>query len=360
MTSIKGKTGPFKSGGRVVVAGGGPAGAFFAVVLLRKAKQARQNIHVTIIDKQSAEPRFPKKTMHGPVCEAVIWPGAHRRLIDNGIYLPDDRICRDIEHVWIHGCWKNFPFKVPPHQRLYTLHRHSPNIGDRDRPLEFKTLLLQTALSRGAVLKTGEVRRIRYGADGKPVLTVRVTPGHSFETTADFTVIATGVGDVRGESPCAQPLFRSYQQIHPGFSPAKVRRVLIFDLQTGRDYLQKYMNRELFLILSGCRKPLLDEIALIPRWDCPHTDRIALIGDALGASAGRDGLDAALITAEALAEALVEPGPDCPHISKEYAHVVQSPALDSFYDRLLYGLLRPALRHPLSARVLYQARLPRK
>ena len=419
MAFITGKAGRGISGSRVAIAGGGPAGAFFAVVLLRMAKQARKHIRVTIIDRQTAGPmgrRIAKPAMPGPVCEAVIWPGAYQRLMENGIFLPEEMICKNIEHVWIHGCWKNFPFKVPAHQKLVTLHRETPKSGNGAQPLDFKAYLLQTALAHGAVLKVGEVRTIRYGRVGKPVLTAREPSGNAFETTADFAAIAAGVGDDGRGNRCFQPLFRSYQQIQPRFAPAKLRRVLIFDLETGRDYIRKYMNRELYLILSGCQNPTLEEISLIPRYDrltvvitgksidrasstadmrttiqdflslnqvqtiLPHLaerpfcptglslalkpagiarmpcgDRIAWIGNGLGAPDGRDGLDSALITAKALAETLIEEGLDRPHLSKVYGGVVKSLASEAFYDRLLYRLLRPALRHRLSARVLYQA-----
>lgn len=419
MKSMPGKTASFPSGGRVVIAGGGPAGAFFAVSLLRKAKQAGQNIRVTIIDRQAAGQagrRIQNPKMPEGVCDALIWPGAHRRLTENGIFLPDDMIGRKIEHVWIHGCWKNFPFKVPAHQKLVALRGETPDSGTGDPSLDFKTFLLQTALDHGAVLKTGEARTIRYGPDGKPVLTAREPSGNAFETAADFAVIAAGLGNEGGERPGSASLLRSCQRLNPRFSPAKARRVLLFDLQTGREYLRKYMNRELHLILSGFRNPALEEIALIPRWDrltvvmtgkridrasstadmrriaheflsldqvqtilphlaersmeparpkltrkpvrparMPYGDRIAWIGDALGPPHGRDGLEAALIAANALAETLVEKGLDRPSLSKGYGRAVRWLASEHAYGRLLYGLLRPALRNPLSARVLYQA-----
>jgi 2-polyprenyl-6-methoxyphenol hydroxylase-like FAD-dependent oxidoreductase len=414
MAQIGRKPTAFPSGGQVVVAGGGPAGAFFAITLLRRAQKAGQDIRVTIIDWQGEGNRSIQKAESA--CGGVIWPNAHQRLAKNGIFLPEQLICQEIEHLWIHGCWKNFPFKAPAHQKLVTLHPQTPDVGNGAPPLDFQTFLLQTAHARGAVLQKGEVKTIRYGPDGKPVLTVRSASGSEWETPADFAVIATGVGDADGGPLHSGPLLRAFQRINPGFSPPKTRPVLRFDLPTGRDYLQKYMNRELHLILSGFRKPAMEEIALIPRWDrltvamtgksidraasaadlrktvreflsldemqallphlaennlepvglvltrrpvrparMPFADRIALIGDAIGTPDGRDGLESAFRTADALAQTLLENGLDRESLTRGYGPTVRWMASEQFYGRLLYGLLRPALRNPLSARVLYQA-----
>jgi hypothetical protein len=176
------------------------------------------------------------------------------------------------------------------------------------------------------------------------------------------------------------------------------------------------MNRELYRLPAGFRKPDLEEIALIPREDrltvvmtgksidrassaadlrntvreflsldpvqtilphlaeqpveparlaatqtpvcparMPDAHRIALIGDVLGTPHGCDGLDAAFRTADALAEALLENGLDREILSGEYGRALRWLASEAVYGRWVYGLLRPALRHPLSARVLYQA-----
>jgi 2-polyprenyl-6-methoxyphenol hydroxylase-like FAD-dependent oxidoreductase len=414
MATIGRKPTTFRSGGQVVVAGGGPAGAFFAISLLRRAKQAGREIRVTIIDRQGKEYRSIKKT-ESP-CGGVIWPSARQRLAENGIFLPATLICREIEHLWIHGCWKNFPFKVPAHQKLVTLHPQTPDSQNGEPPLDFQTFLLQTAQAHGAVLQNGEVQTIRYGPDGKPVLTVRAASGNELEIPANFAVIATGTGYADGGLPDSNPLLRAFQRINPNFSPSKTRPVLRFDLPTGRNYLQKYMNRELYLILSGFRKPDVEEIALIPLWDrltvvmtgksidraasaadlrktvqeflsldelqallphlaennletaglalthrpisparMPNAHRIAWIGDAMGTPDGQDGLDSAFRTADALADTLLAKGLDRKSVSQGYGRTVQWMASEQMYGRLLYGLLRPALRNPLSARVLYQA-----
>ncbi len=133
-----------KNGSRVSVVGGGPAGSFFAIHLLREAKQARRNITVTIIDKKIAQK--PDKMLWElkgcNYCAGIISPRLHKELIKSGIKIPRELICEEFTHIWIHGLWKNFPLKIPEEEKMYSLFRGTLPLYMKDTTEGFDSFLL--------------------------------------------------------------------------------------------------------------------------------------------------------------------------------------------------------------------------
>ncbi|GBC62157.1 hypothetical protein DENIS_3120 [Desulfonema ishimotonii] len=407
------ETTTLKDGSRVTVVGGGPAGAFFAIRLLRAAKQTRRNIAVTIIEKKGVRlpDRMPWRLKGCNFCAGVISPKLHELLSRNGIMLPPGLICQEFTHIWIHGQWKNFPLRIPPDQRMYAVFRGTlpPDRGDLTGG--FDNFLLQKAGDEGAAIITGEVRDIRYTPSRKPLLTVKSPSGATNTVESDFVAVAAGVNP----SPDS-PLFRSCQRILPGFKPPRVRRALIFELKPGREYLKKYMDRELYLIESGSETLRLEHIALVPRGDhltvalvgeaidraalpgetgrlveavlslpqvrallpritpqntpvactcsprmavkpatAPFGDRIAMVGDALGARLYKDGLCSAFITAEALAETVIHRGTDPESLSAGYGPTAKWLERDNRYGERVFKAIRLAFAAPVVSRIIYQA-----
>ncbi len=405
-----------KDGDRIAVLGGGPAGSFFAILLLRLAKKTHQDIRVTIIDKRMVlESYRPVQELKGcNFCAGIISPRLQKKLKENNIQLPHDVICEKFTHIWIHGLWKNFPLRVPAGQGIFSVFRGTLPHNREGMIRGLDIFLLKKAVEQGATIMTGDVQRIHYTPELKPCLTIRSALGDVSTMESDFTCICTGIRS-KFEKKCHENSFwGSYQQINPVFIPPKARPALIFELKPGRQYLKKYMNKELYIIVSSSKKLDLEHISLIPKKDyltvsligksidnaalpeesgqiirtflslshiqkilpaigtlpvvctcCPYmavaparapfSDRIAVAGDAMGARLYRDGLFSAFISAQTLAQTMIHKGVDKKSLSQGYGPVAKWIKTDNQYGKRVIGLIQIVLKSPLLNRVLYQA-----
>ncbi len=405
-----------KDGDRVSVAGGGPAGSFFAIHLLRTAKEVGRNIAVTLIEKNAVQEQEGWRIRGCNCCSGTVSPGLHEAMQRIGIEIPPQLICQEFTHVWIHGQWKNFPLRIPSGQKMYSVFRGTLPDDREDSSGGFDNVLLRKAMAEGTSLTAGEVRNIRYSLSRKPLLSVKLCSGDTYTTESDFAVLCPGLPSCSERSYTENRLFQSFSEINPFFRPPAVRRVLIFELRPGRDYLRKYMDREMYLIESGSKKMKLEHISLVPKGEyltvalagnsidkasfpkdtgelidrflslphirailpritrqntpvvctCtpfmavkpakePFADRMAVIGDALGARLYRDGLYSAFVTARSLAETLMHRGTDRKNLSTGYGPAVAWLEKDNRCGQRVFGTIRLALRYPLLSRIFYQS-----
>lgn len=412
-----------KCGDKIAVLGGGPAGSFFAIHILREAKKANLNITVTIIDKKvGVDTNGIITELKGcNCCAGIISPRLQKELVKENISPPNDVVCERFTHIWIHGLWKNFPLKVPAGEGLFSVFRGSlpsKKTGLHTLPLGFDAFILQKAVDEGAHIINGDVLDIHYASDYNPSFTVKPHSGNPFTAEADFICISTGVNPgPDSEKECkSNSLLNSYKVINPKFKPTQTRASLIFELRPGRDYLKKYMDKEIYIIVSGASRLDLEHAALIPKGDyltvaltgksidraslpeeteeiiktflslthirnilphidikntpvacrCtpnmpvkpaldPFSDRIAMAGDALGARLYRDGIFSAFITSRALAKTVIHKGVDKKSLAEGYGWVTRWLKKDNQYGRLVIGSIHSALKSPFLSRVLYQA-----
>ena len=373
-----------KDGAVIAVLGGAPAGSFFAIHLLRQAREANKDIRVTIIDKRiTLGPNGNVQEFKGcNFCAGIISPRLQTELRRLRIKLPREVICEKITHIWIHGLWKNFPLRVPAGQEVVSVFRGSLPLKRKGLIQGFDTFLLKKAVEQGADIISGEVLDIQYTPENKPRLTIKPSMGDIIGLESDFACICTGINPNPGQDCKEDALSRSFQKLNPLFSPPKSRHSLIFALKPGSLYLKKYMNKELYFIISGSKKLNLEHVALIPKREyltialcgksidrasspedieqiiktfmslphftnilphitlkntpvvcsCspymavmpakePFSDRIALAGDALGARLYRDGLFSAFISAQALAKTVIHKGVDKKSLADAYGWV---------------------------------------
>jgi len=406
------------NGSRVHIVGGGPGGSFLAIHLIRQARQAGKRLSVVIIDKKMVDP--PGRAACGlkacNFCAGVISPALYNQMAAAHLRLPEDVVCQDFSHIWIHGLWKNFPLKVPSGQRLVSIFRGMLPQGRGTLPYGLDAFLLSCAVKEGAEQMAGMAREVRYNPSGRPVLRIEQAGGETSELESDFVCIAAGVNAGVGDNMTADPLFASYARLNPSFRPPKTRPALIFELKPGRAYLKKYMNRELYLIIAGNRHLHLEHGALVPKGDyltvslvgksidtlsssdeagrvirqfmslphvrsilpgltpekwpvccmclprmatglsqSPFADRIALAGDAFGARLYRDGLYSAFTQSCALAAAAVNQGVDKETLTRSLADMTRWLETDNRYCRTVFMIVQKMLKSEILSRMLYQS-----
>jgi flavin-dependent dehydrogenase len=404
-----------QKGSKILILGGGPAGALFAIHLLTQSNQAGLKITVTIIDPKAVQPpgKSPCTLAGCNYCAGIISPRLNAALEKSGISLPKEVICETFSHIWIHGLWKNFPLKLAPSQHMVSVFRGALPLDRWKRIQGLDGFLLEQARRRGAAVMAGEATDIQYTASKKPCVTVVDGTGKKSALEADFLAIATGIHPRQGKMP--NPVFSSFMRINPGFSPPKTRLALIFELKPGRAYLKKYMYREIYFIVSGSKQLRLDHISLVPKGDyltlalvgdridkasfpkdtrkiigdflalphcrtllpqisldntpltcscAPHMvtapskggvcDRIAVVGDALGSRLYRDGLYSAFVSAQALAESVIHKGVDQKSLASGYGRVIHWLGTDTDYAERVTFWIQTVLKSPFFSRILYQ------
>ncbi len=321
----------------------------------------------------------------------------------------------EFSHIWIHGLWKNFPLKVPSPQKLYSIFRGVLPLDRKCRGDGFDNFLLEKAVEKGASVITGIVETIGYTGTRTPLLTIKTPLGKPLSIKSDFVCIATGMNAPAAPPHTLNRFLTSYQTLNPRFTPPGVRPALVVELKPGRAYLKKYMNKELYLIVSGSKRLRLDHIVLVPKREyltialsgksidtasfpddtekiirqflslphvqailplitlettpikcscCPNMvvtpsvspfeDRISMVGDAMGARLYRDGLYSAFISAKSLARTVIHTGLDKKSLARENRWVMHWLKKDNRYGKVIFGLIQVILKSEILSRILYQ------
>jgi len=405
-----------QNGDRVAIVGGGPAGSFFAITLLREARRRNRYLDVVIVEKRGptgiGSDDFQCRGCN--FCAGLISPRLNAILGAQGLAVPDEIIQGRIDYVWIHGQWKNFRLQVPQNMRMYSVFRGSLPGRRLGRPAGFDGFLLGEAVKEGARVQYGDVQAIAYGAAGKPTLTVKSPSGETATLEASFVSIATGINAQCGSDHRQDGLIASVQRMNPAFVPGKSRKSFIFELDVGEDYIQRNLNREIYFVEYGSKQFAFEHTALIPKGrfltvamigKCideavlphdsqrivrnfltlpqidrilpgivaaplacacaprmtlttaafPFGDRFAIIGDAVGSRLNKDGLYSAHATASRLAETVLQKGIDQQALARGYGKTVNWLVADNRFGRLVFATSRVAFTMPVVSRIMYQA-----
>ncbi len=256
----------------VVVVGGGPAGSFFCIRFLRRARALGRSPRVIVLERKNEICFYspaPFTSWEGcNYCAGGISPRLNDILVENAIVPPREVIESEADEVVIHGDWKSIPLAVPPDRRMYSVFRGSRPRSRADRYENFDTFLLATAVKEGAQVITAEVDEVRYSDEGRPVVTYR-TPilGHeaAAETIeADFLVVAAGVNRSPGTDLTVDPLFSTLRDLMPGLRPPRVRRTVIAEI-LAEDGLMVPLNGEVHFAQHGSTDLRIEMASLIPK-----------------------------------------------------------------------------------------------
>ncbi len=200
---IKEANGPIhlEDGATIMVVGGGPAGAFFTILMLRKARELGRSVDVLIVEKKRELQfyRTSQSVQQRVGCNfgaGGLSPQLSDILEKAGLRPPDDILQGKIESLTIHGNWKHIELPIPEGRKISSVFRGSRPQDRPSRYSNFDSYMLEKAVEEGARIITGEVQDIRYSDRGKPIVAYRVGPtgGVPLESVeVDFLVLAAGV-----------------------------------------------------------------------------------------------------------------------------------------------------------------------
>lgn len=355
-----------RSGSRVGIIGGGPAGSFAALHLLHQARQRGLDLEIQIYEPRDFSRPGPAGCNR---CAGVLSSRLVRGLETLDITLPPEIIQSEIHAYTIHLDGETITLRQPDERRrILSIYRGGgPARGTTAPPASFDAFLLKEACARGAQHIPQRVHRVHL-QDGIPVL-------HSREgqTAVDFLVVAIGINsrspldEAFGyrPPPCEQmmqdevtlPANWASGEVHAWFPPpewltfgalipkGRYLNISLLGKHIPRQGINEFLERiNLDGIGEGARlcgcKP---RIATGPAKGY-YGDRWVVVGDAAASRLYKDGIGAAFYGTQVAMRTAIEHG-----IHRQAFHRVYHPhcrqvTLDNHYGRLLYALWHLTLR----------------
>jgi len=237
-------------GMRVAVIGGGPAGSFFAHLLLTAAARRGIRPQITIIDSKDFEMAGRRGCN---MCAGTLSGWLVDELEREGYRFPEHVVQRYIHGYVIHGPGREARLAQRPNQKIYTVFRGIPFPEMINERGSFDQFLLDHALAMGAQYIRAHVRHLDLpDAPGRPVR-IQYTPPAESVHEADLVVGAFGVNS------------NLARQFVPGYRPPKVWHAFQGEIFVDRDRIAQVYGDQVHIFLGDGRR--IKFIALTPkRW----------------------------------------------------------------------------------------------
>ena len=374
---------------RVCIIGGGPAGSFAALQLLRLSEINRLNLEVMIFEPRDFSRPGPSGCNR---CAGILSSHLWSNLGELSISIPEDVVQADLQSYNIHLDHQSIHLDRPdPSRRIISVYRGGgPRLVQGPPEASFDQFLLAQAVSRGVVHVPHRVRDVKW--EGEPVLSTATE-----KYTADLLVLATGINS---RSPLdatfgyCQPKTEVMAQDEvfrpPDWSAAEVNAY--FRLPPGLSFgaiipKGRYLN--ISLLGKGFTRNTVDEfisaqnLTNLLQYDpsnslCGCNPRIAVsaarhyfgdrwvaVGDAAVTRLYKDGIGSAYKTSRQAMSVAVQTGISHSAFSKYYAPTCRSIDIDNFYGMLLFRmwnfiLSSPAILNNWKAAVQWEMSQPSK
>ncbi|HQT97240.1 MAG TPA: hypothetical protein PK416_05085 [Thermodesulfobacteriota bacterium] len=237
-----------KSGSRVAVIGGGPAGSFFSYFLLTMAAQAGLDLVVDVY-----EPRdFSQPGQSGcNKCGGIIYGSLVQSLAADGISLPSSVVQQGIAGYTFHTDEGSVRINPPSDEkRIASVRRGAGPCGVALSLLaSFDGFLLELAEGKGARIVRERVTAAAM-IEGRP----RVTTKSGRSEEYDLLVGALGVNS---------PDLKLFEGCGTGYTPPTTTRTHITEILLGDEAIERYLGNTMHVFLLDI--PRLEFAAIIPK-----------------------------------------------------------------------------------------------
>jgi len=350
-----------RAGSNVAVIGGGPAGSFFVLHLLKGARAAGLPLNVTLFERKYFE-------LPGPagcnMCAGILSSRVVKGLQELGLTIPPSVIMGRLHRYVLHWHQTTVAIEQPdPNRQILSVFRGAgPKHGALPPEASFDAFLLSRAEAAGATLMPEAVLEVTF-PPGQPA-EVRTT--HT-QAPFDLVVLACGVNThpptlfgMNYRKPptitMAQDEIRLNQPADPGSVHVycdEPRGLLFGGLVPKGEYVNVSLlghglpGRSLdhFLAalrergvlageperLCGCRP----RVAIGPAFGF-YGDRFVAVGDAVVTRLYKDGIGSALHTAQCAASIILEHGIAGQDFERHYHPVVRAIERDNRYGYWLF------------------------
>lgn len=374
------------TGGRVGVVGAGPAGSFFAIELLRRARALGLRLRVDIYDGKN----FAKKGAPGcNMCAGAIGHNLIEEIEHSTTTIPPEVIHYELEGYAVHYKDASARLENDPTKKIYGVYRGAGPVSKEkpDGARSFDQFLLDQAIKLSARHVPLNVQDIDVPAtlERRPV--IKTSDGAAFEY--DLVVGAFGVN-----SQLSQKLIYGYQ-------PPPTWKTCVIEARVPAEFQREKLGNLIhFFVLKQVD---VRYVALIPKgqhvtvtaigenvdvvsterllresymrdylpadWklDChchprvavgaahlPYSDRFVIVGDASDSRYLKNGVESALVTARLAADCVINHGVTADDFEEFFWRRCQRVfGRDNLYGRMLFEIYDRVFPHPLLAPVYF-------
>ncbi|MBI2832427.1 MAG: FAD-dependent oxidoreductase [Chloroflexi bacterium] len=354
------------NGSKVAIIGGGPAGSFFALYLLRYAAERGIRPDITIYQQRNFCELGPKGCKG---CAGILSMSLLRNLGELGLKVPEEIIQSKVENYAVHSPYISISINNPEKGlTIASVYRGcGPRISHYDKPVSFDGWLLGEAEKRGARVEGKMVSRVfggeeaaievegqklehdlvvlASGVNSKPVQVdgVNYVPPRTQALAQDELYVGTAeVQALLGNS--AHAFFLPHSGMVFGTLVPKGPFMSVSVLSSGKerpvsvmDFLNqdivKSMLPERYERVCGCRSR-----AAVSAARNYYADRFVAVGDAAVTRLYKDGIGSSLLTARQAARTAVSHGISRQDFEHHYKPFCNSIERDNRWGRILFGI----------------------
>ena len=247
-----------KSGSKVCVIGGGPAGSFFSYFFLGLADRLGIDVELDNIEAKDFLNVGPTGCNH---CGGIISESLVQLLSAEGITLPPDVIRRGIDSYVMHTEDRNVKIGTPlEEKRIGSVFRGSGPMGSKKTEWNsFDKFLQDLCIEKGANVITDKVVDINY-ENGLPHIRTK----NGFERSYDLVVAAVGLD---------KKSLKILEGANVEYQPPSTTKTYISEYFLGEELVSEYFGNSMHVFLMNI--PNLEFGALIPKG---HYVTLVLLG----------------------------------------------------------------------------------